>query len=51
MVFAKAVDHCRVGDDAHRIPLESVNREHGFTSGLEPAVIFIPALIIMSRLP
>lgn len=50
MVFAKAVDHCRVGDDAHRIPLTSVKREHCFTSGLEPAVIFIPALTIMSRI-
>ena len=49
MVLAKGVDHCRPGDEAHRIPLDSVNREFPFASGLELAMIFEPALTTMSR--
>ena len=49
MVLAKGVDHCRGGDDALRIPLDNVNREHAFASSLELPVVLIPALKIMSR--
>ena len=49
IVLANGVDHCRAGDDAHRIFLDSVHREHVFASGLELAVIFKPAVTIMSR--
>ena len=50
MVLAKGVDHCRVGDDALRTPLDNVNREHAFASSLELPVVLIPALKIMSRI-
>lgn len=48
MVLAKGVDHCRAGDDAHRIPLIRINPGHPLPSEFEPAMIFAPALTIMS---
>ena len=48
MVLAKGVDHCRAGDDALRMLLDVVNREHAFASNLELSVVLIPALKIMS---
>ena len=49
MVLARGVDHCRAGDDALRIQLDNVNREHAFASSLELPVVLIPAFKIMSR--
>ena len=49
MVLAKGVDHCRAGDDALRIPFDSVNCEHAFASGLELSTILILALNIILR--
>ena len=50
MFLARGVDHCRGGDDAHRIPLSNFNPEHPLAKGLELAMIFAPALVIMSRI-
>ena len=49
MVLAKGVDHCRADDDAHRIPLDNVNREHTLASGLDLVVILLTALTFMFR--
>lgn len=51
MILARGVDHCRAGDDAHRIPFDSSNPEHPLASGLELVNIFALALAIMSRVP
>lgn len=50
MVLARGVDHCRAGDDAHRIPPNNRNLEHPLASGLELAMIFTLALVIMSKI-
>lgn len=50
MVLARGVDHCRAGDDAHRILLSSFNPEQPLASGLELAMIFTPGLMIMSSM-
>lgn len=42
MFLANGVDHCRAGDDAHRVPCR--------TTGLEHANIFAPALMLISGL-
>ena len=49
MTLAKGVDHCRAGDDADRILLDNVNRDHAFASGLELAVNFITGPTVMFR--
>ena len=49
MVLAKGVDHCRAGDDALRILLDNVNREHASASSFELPIVLMPALKIMSR--
>ena len=49
IILAKGVDHCRAGDEAHRIPLKTVKREQPVASGLEFAIMFVPALMIMSN--
>lgn len=50
MLLARGVDHCRAGDDAHRIPFNNFDPEQPLASGLELAMIFAPALVIMSRI-
>ena len=50
MFWARGVDHCRAGDDAHRIPLINFDPEHPLASGFVLAIIFAPALVIMSRI-
>ena len=49
MVLARGVDHCRAGDDAHRVPLDSFNPEYPRANGLELVRIFAPSLIMPSR--
>lgn len=50
MFLARGVDHCRAGDDAHRIPSNIFIPERPLANGLEVAMIFAPALVIMSRI-
>ena len=49
MVLARGGEHGRAGDDALRMPLDNINREHAFASSLELPVVLKPALKIMSR--
>lgn len=49
MFLARGVDHCRAGEDAHRLPVESLVLELLVARGREHPTSLAPALMLMSK--